>query len=120
MESWNVASLTIRPHAPEILSTGPGGRAIALELPAGESLQEHQVREHAWVVVMAGEVRVTTPAGETVEGGAGLMLEFAPGERHTVDAMGDARLLLLLTPWPGDGHVGTLSAEQRATIRERA
>jgi hypothetical protein len=29
---------------------------------------------------------------------------FAPGERHTVQALEPARLVLLLAPWPGDGH----------------
>jgi hypothetical protein len=48
------------------------------------------------------------------------MLEFDPGERHTVSARSDARLLLLLSPWPGDGHPGAMSLEEKATVRERA
>lgn len=120
MKSWNVATLSLQPHAPEILSTGGDSRAIALVLPAGEALQEHQVRERAWVVVVAGEVRVETPDGEALQGGVGFTLEFEPGERHSVVALTEARLLLLLTPWPGEGHFGTLSPEQRATVRERA
>lgn len=120
MKSWNVATLALEPHAPEILSTCADSRAIALVLPAGETLQEHQVRERAWVVVVSGDVRIETPNGEAFEGGAGLTLEFDPGERHSVVALTEARLLILLTPWPGEGHFGTLSPEQRATVRERA
>jgi hypothetical protein len=31
---------------------------------------------------------------------------FDPRERHTVTARTDTRLLLVLAPWPGDGHPG--------------
>ena len=58
-----------------------------------------------------------------VAGGSGLMVEFAPGERHAVRALTTARLLLLLTPWPGDGHPGTMSLERQGdgqTARCRA
>ena len=48
------------------------------------------------------------------------MLELAPGERHAVVARADSRLLLLLTPWPGDGHPGAMSLEQKSEVRERA
>ena len=46
--------------------------------------------------------------GQRAAGGSGLVVEFAPGERHAVLARTTARLLLLLTPWPGDGHPGTM------------
>ena len=29
---------------------------------------------------------------------------YDPTERHEVRAISDARLLLLLAPWPGEGH----------------
>ena len=36
---------------------------------------------------------------------AGTLLHFEPDERHAVSAQnGGARLLLLLAPWPGEGH----------------
>jgi hypothetical protein len=31
---------------------------------------------------------------------------FDPHERREVRATSDARLLLVLAPWPGDGHPG--------------
>ena len=43
-------------------------------------------------------------AGDTVSGGTGLLALFDPGERHEVRARSDARLLLVLAPWPGEGH----------------
>lgn len=111
--------MSVSPHAPEILDSGDGGRAIALEIPAGESLQDHQVHEHAWVTVICGEVEFTTD-DQAVSGGAGLMVGFVPGERHAVYARTTARLLLLLTPWPGDGHPGAMPLADRQTVRQRA
>ncbi len=92
MNSWDVRALDLRPHSPEILSTTDDARAIVLEIPAGESLQDHQVHERAWVTVIDGEVEITTPGGEKVAGGPGLMVEFAPGERHAVFARSTATL----------------------------
>jgi hypothetical protein len=125
MDSWDLRTVDLRPHSPEILSSSDDARAVVLEIPAGESLQDHQVHERAWVTVIDKgggdhEVEITTARGETVAGGSGLMVEFAPGERHAVLAHQTARLLLLLTPWPGHGHPGTMSPEEKATVRQRA
>ena len=89
-------------------------------IPAGESLDDHQVHERAWVTVLEGEVEITTSAGETIIGGPSLVVQFAPNERHAVRAHSDARLLLLLTPWPGIGHPGTLTLDQKASARNDA
>lgn len=120
MKSWDLKSVGVELHEPQILSTADDARVILLSLPAGEELQEHEVHEHARIVVIEGEVEVTTPEGESVSAGSGHLLEFTPGERHTVAAQADARLLLLLTPWPGDGHPGAMTLEQKAEVRERA
>ncbi len=103
MESWNITELELTEHQPRILRSDDETRAIALHLPAGEELQEHQVHERAYVVVLDGEVEISAD-GRSVSGGPGLVTHFAPAERHTVRARGDARLLLLLSPWPGEGH----------------
>jgi quercetin dioxygenase-like cupin family protein len=120
MNTWTITDLELKPHAPEILSSTDETRAIALMIPAGESLDDHQVHERAWVTVLAGEVEITTGAGTAVVGGHGLVVEFAPNERHAVHAHAEARLLLLLTPWPGVGHPGALTLEQKANARESA
>jgi quercetin dioxygenase-like cupin family protein len=120
LRSWNLKTIRAEPHEPEILSTGDDARAILLSIPAGEELQEHEVHEHARIVVIEGQLDVVTPEGEEVSAAAGHMLEFAPGERHTVAARTDARILLLLTPWPGDGHPGAMTLEEKADVRGRA
>ncbi len=120
MNSWDVNRLELKPHAPQILSSTDDARAIALAIPAGESLQEHQVHERAWVSIMSGEAEITTTAGERVAGSAGLLVEFDPRERHAVHAVSDTRLVLLLTPWPGVGHPGPMSIEDKSHAVEHA
>ena len=56
MQSWDLATLDVQPHQPEVLGSDDEGRMIAIELPAGETLQEHQVHERAWLVVVRGKV----------------------------------------------------------------
>ena len=107
MEHWDLSTLDVEPHKPQVLhSTRGEARSIALHLPAGEELQDHQVHERAHVVVIAGEVEIEIDGGEIVTGGAGLLAVFDPNERHEVRARSDARLLLVLAPWPGPGHPG--------------
>ena len=103
METWDIASLDLRSHQPEVLRSDPEARVIAINLPAGEELQEHQVHERAWVMVAGGEVEIEQD-GQTVSGGSGFVAHFDPKERHEVRARTDARLLLFLAPWPGEGH----------------
>ena len=120
MNSWTIKKLRLKPHAPEILASTEDARAIALLIPAGESLEDHQVHERAWVTVLDGEVEITTTTGESISGGSGLLVEFAPNERHAVHARIDTRLLLLLTPWPGPGHPGAMTLERKASARHDA
>jgi quercetin dioxygenase-like cupin family protein len=110
VEHWDLRSLDVLPHRPVILhSTRGEARSVALHLPAGELLQDHQVHERAHLIVVEGEVDVARD-GEIVTGGPGLLAVFDPGERHEVRARSDARLLLVLAPWPGDGHPGARDA----------
>lgn len=104
MQSWDIRSLDVKPHQPEVLASDGEGRVIAINLPAGERLQEHQVHERAWLVVAGGEIEIVDPDGGSLTGGAGLLAAFEPNERREVRATSDARLLLLLAPWPGAGH----------------
>jgi quercetin dioxygenase-like cupin family protein len=104
MESWDIPRLDVQPRQPQVLASDDEGRAIVLELPAGERLQEHQVHERAWLLVVSGGVEISEPGGDKVAGGPGLLAIFDPNERHEVAATDDARLLLVLSPWPGEGH----------------
>jgi quercetin dioxygenase-like cupin family protein len=106
MQHWDLTSLDIEPRKPQILQSERGeGRAIAIALSAGEALQDHEVHERAYLVVAAGAITVQAER-HTVEAGPGGIFVFDPQERHEVRATADARLLLVLAPWPGEGHPG--------------
>jgi quercetin dioxygenase-like cupin family protein len=76
---------------------------IAINLPGGEELQDHQVHERAYVVVVDGQVEIVQD-GSAQTAGPGFLAHFEPKERHEVRAKSDSRLLLILSPWPGEGH----------------
>ena len=120
MKSWQLKTLDLKPRLPEILSSSDVARAIVLDLAAGESLSDHEVHERAWVIVIDGAIEVTTTAGEHAGGGPGLLIEFAPAERHEVLASSNARLLLMLTPWPGSGHPGAMTIREKIYARRHA
>jgi quercetin dioxygenase-like cupin family protein len=120
MQVWETLALEVEAHRPHIVSSTEAARAILIQLPAGERLSEHVVHERAWVVVLDGEVELEAKDGGHAAGGCGLMAEFDPGERHEVRATSDARLLLFLAPWPGEGHPGAMTLDDKAQAHERA
>lgn len=120
MHSWELRDLDLKPRLPEIISSSEEARAIVLDLAEGESLSDHEVHERAWLAVVDGTIEVKTAAGECVSGEAGLLIEFDPGERHEVTASSAARLLLLLTPWPGRGHPGAMTIQKKLYARRHA
>jgi quercetin dioxygenase-like cupin family protein len=100
MERWHVPSIDASGRRePRVLFSAPECRAVVLDMRAGEQLGEHSVHERAVLWVASGEVTVE---GQTC--GAGTLITFAPDERHAVAAGTNARLVLMLAPWPGDGH----------------
>ena len=109
MENWDIRSLPIEAHKPQVLRSDEESRAIAIVLPAGEELREHQVHERAYLLVIDGTIEVSRD-GDAVTGETGFMVHFEPNERHAVRAVTDARVLLMLAPWPGVGHPSRLAA----------
>jgi quercetin dioxygenase-like cupin family protein len=107
MDIWNLSELSVEPHRPVVLQSDEGAaRAVAIRLPAGEQLQDHEVHEHAWLHVHEGAVELAGD-GETQTVQAGAVVHWRPQERHAVRATQDALLLLVLAPWPGRGHPST-------------
>ena len=58
MRSWDISTLDVKPRQPQVLDSEAEGRAIVIELPAGEALQQHQVHERAWLVVVTGSIEM--------------------------------------------------------------
>ena len=103
MEHWDIPSLGVEPHHPKVLSTDKEARVIAINLPAGEQMQEHRTHERGYLVVVSGRIELTGEGG-TVSGGPGFLAGFDPNEDREISAIEDSLLILLLGPWPGEGH----------------
>ena len=104
MDSWDLTTLDVEVHKPAVLKSEDGvARTIAVNLPAGDLLQEHEVHEHAYLVVITGSLEIEHTGG-TEKVGPGFVAHWEPHERHEVRAVEDSRFLLFLAPWPGEGH----------------
>ena len=104
MRSWNLPEI----HTPEgsrspvVLHSGEA-RAVLIGLAPGQALREHEVKEQAFVTVVEGRVRVEA-GGETTDAEVGTLFVFDPEERHSIATDDGARILMVLAPWPGEGH----------------
>jgi quercetin dioxygenase-like cupin family protein len=103
MDSWDIRTLDVQPRQPQILRSDPEARVVTITLPAGEALDDHQVHERAYVLIVEGEAQIG-PVGSPQQAGPGFLAHFEPKERHEVRATSDTRLVLFLAPWPGEGH----------------
>jgi quercetin dioxygenase-like cupin family protein len=105
VRSWNLRDIETPggSRSPVVLDSDEAARAVLIGLDRGQQLGEHQVKEHAFVLVVDGTVRVET-GGETFDAAAGTLFTFEPDERRSVSSDEGARILLFLAPWPGAGH----------------
>ena len=112
MRSWQLTDIDTPggSRSPVVLHSDDEARAVLIGLEPGQELGDHQVKEHAFVLVVDGTARVEA-GGESVDAGAGSLFLFEPDERRSVSTEGGARILLFLAPWPGPGHY---RGEQRA------
>jgi quercetin dioxygenase-like cupin family protein len=104
MRSWNLLEIDTPEgsRSPVVLHSGEA-RAVLIGLAPGQALREHEVKEQAFVTVVEGRVRVEA-GGESTEAEVGTMFVFDPEERHSVATDEGARILMVLAPWPGEGH----------------
>jgi quercetin dioxygenase-like cupin family protein len=105
VQRWNLLAIDAPQGTrdPVVVAQDAGARAVLVVLSPGQELGEHQVKENAWVAILEGSVRVAAP-GESHDVGPGTLLRFEPGERHSLASADGARILMLLTPWPAEGH----------------
>jgi quercetin dioxygenase-like cupin family protein len=105
VQTWNLRDIDAPggSRSPIVLRSDDEARAVLVALEPGQQLGEHQVKEHALVTVVDGSVRVQA-GGSTVEGGTGHCFYFDADERRTISTDNGARILLVLAPWPGEGH----------------
>lgn len=100
---------------PRVLFSSPECRAVVVELEPGEEMGDHRVRERAVLQVVSGRVTIAA-SGEQVECEPGTLVNFEPAEPHSVRAVTDARLLLLLAPWPAAEHYADAERRHRLPV----
>lgn len=105
MRSWRLPEIETPDgsRSPVVLHSAAEGRAVLIGLNPGQELGDHQVKEHAFIVVVDGTAQIET-SDEKLEAVAGTLVAFEPDERHAVASDSGAKILLLLAPWPGEGH----------------
>jgi quercetin dioxygenase-like cupin family protein len=105
VQSWNLLEIETPggSRSPVVLRSDASARAVLVSLDPGQRLGDHQVKERALVSVVDGKVRVES-GGETVEGETGSFFSFDADERRSISTDTGARILLVLAPWPGEGH----------------
>jgi redox-sensitive bicupin YhaK (pirin superfamily) len=91
--------------SPVVLFSGEEGRAILVGLEPGQELGEHEVRENAWLLPVAGSIEIEAD-DRRVQADSGMLVRLERAERRTVRSPAGSRVLLLLAPWPGPGHYG--------------
>jgi quercetin dioxygenase-like cupin family protein len=105
MQSWALPEISTPDgsRSPVVLLSEEEARAVLIGLDPGQELGDHQVKEHAWIVVVDGSAEIGA-GGERIDAGVGTLVHFEPDERHYVRSADGAKILLLLAPWPGVGH----------------
>jgi quercetin dioxygenase-like cupin family protein len=105
MQRWNLREIeTPRgTRSPVVLDSDDAARVVLIGLEPGQKLGDHEVKEHAFLLVVDGSLRVEV-GGEIVDASAGMLFRFEPEERRAVSTQQGARVLLFLAPWPGPGH----------------
>lgn len=105
MQSWNLREIETPGGSlsPVVLRSDAAARAVLVTLEPGQRLGDHQVKEGALVSVVDGAVRVES-GGKTIEGETGCFFYFDADERRSISTDTGARILLVLSPWPGEGH----------------
>lgn len=104
MDRWHLPSIEANgKREPRVLFSRPECRAVLIDLNAGDELSEHRLYERSLVEIVSGRLSLIV-GDDRMECDAGTLLTFAPGEARSVHALEPSRILLLLTPWPGEGH----------------
>jgi quercetin dioxygenase-like cupin family protein len=106
MQRWDLPEIETPggSRSPVVLDADEtAARVVLIGLDPGQELGDHQVKEHSFILVVDGTVRIEAD-GESFEASPGTLLAFTPDERRSVSSAGGARILLFLAPWPGAGH----------------
>jgi quercetin dioxygenase-like cupin family protein len=105
VQSWNLLEIETvgGTRSPIVLHSTDEARAVLIGIDPGQELGQHQVHEHAYLLVLDGRARIEA-GNDSLDAERGTLVRFEENERRRVSSDEGARLLLLLAPWPGAGH----------------
>jgi quercetin dioxygenase-like cupin family protein len=105
VQSWNLLEIETPggTRSPIVLHSTDEARAVLIDIDAGQELGQHQVHEHAYLLVLDGRAQIEA-GDDSLDAERGTLVRFEENERRRVSSDEGARLLLLLAPWPGPGH----------------
>ena len=91
MESWRLPEIETPDgtRSPVVLKSEDEARAVLLGLDPGQRLGDHQVKEHAWLLVVSGSVQIGA-GSDTVEAPAGTLAPV-PGLSSRARSAGSGR-----------------------------
>lgn len=112
MRSWNLREIPTPDgsRSPIVLHSEDEGRLVLIGLEPGQGLGDHQVKEHAFFLVVEGRALIEA-GSDSIDAETGTLVLLEPDERRSISSPEGARLLVLFAPWPGEGHY---RAEERA------
>jgi len=105
VQSWNLLEIETAggTRSPIVLHSTDEARAVLIGIDPGQELGQHQVHEHAYLLVLDGRARIEA-GNDSLDAERGTLVRLEENERRRVSSDEGARLLLLLAPWPGPGH----------------
>jgi quercetin dioxygenase-like cupin family protein len=105
VQSWNLLEIETAggTRSPIVLHSTDEARAVLIGIDPGQELGQHQVHEHAYLLVLDGRARIEA-GNDSLDAERGTLVRLEENERRRVSSDEGARLLLLLAPWPGAGH----------------
>ena len=88
MESWRLPEIPTPEgtRSPVVLKSEDEARAVLIALDPGQSLGDHQVKEHAWLLVVEGTARARVEGGADLELMPGDIVVFPHGDPHHLSA----------------------------------
>jgi quercetin dioxygenase-like cupin family protein len=111
MQQWDLTRANVGGRTgPQVLFSTSEARGVVISLDQGEEMGDHQVRERALIQVLHGSVTCTSGV-DTATCAEGTLIVFEPGEPHSVRALEQTRLLVVLAPWPAPGHYDDAEGE---------
>jgi quercetin dioxygenase-like cupin family protein len=105
VQSWNLLEIETAggTRSPIVLHSTDEARAVLIGIDPGQELGQHQVHEHAYLLVLDGRARIEA-GNDSLDAERGTLVRLEENERRRVSSDEGARLLLLLAPWRGAGH----------------